>query len=324
MRILLSITFLSGLLLLGGCNAWDDDSIYANYTRAAFFDVTDASGNRQLIRYIDGNATQDWNVQAEVPGLDLGEALLIEDHVWLGHTSRKAIYQVAPISGEVVRRIEGLPIQPHLMAIGHKQILVADTVADAICFVTLRQGRAYQPAYSGRPQAIRYNNSRFYLQQNDTEIAIYDESALALRTTLQFPPSIKDIAFDRNYSLRVGSCDSAGRLYGAIIDPNGDLIVTPNFLVPYTKVRYTPYIDNPFGTEYLKDLQLRDGNLESTRGEPLIDSIADFEADFFEGKVYVQRGDSLFRYQISRDSLLDGRPFPYQMRKAFFLYGLSD
>jgi hypothetical protein len=324
MRILLYISILGVLLLGSGCNGWDDDSLYANYTRAAFFDVTDPGGNRQLIRYIDGVATTEWNAQADVPGLDLGEALLIEDHVWLGHTGRKAIYQVAPISGEVVRRIEGLPIQPHLMAVGHKQLFVADTVADAICFVSLRQGRAYQPAYTGQPQAVLYNNSRFYLQQNGSEIAIYDESALALRTTLRLPTTIKDIAFDRNNSLRVGSCDSAGQRFGAIIDPNGDFVSTPNFLVPYTKVRYTPYIDDPFGSEFLKDLQLKDGNLETTRGEPLIDSIADFEADFFEGKVYVQRGDSLFRYQISLDSLLEGRPFPYTMRKAFFLYGLSE
>lgn len=323
--LLLSISLFSGLLLLAsGCNGWDDDSIYANYTRAAFFDVSDSLGQRQLIRYIDGKATLAWNAVAEVPGTDLGEALLIADHVWLGNVQRKAIYQVAPISGEVVRRIEGLPIRPHLMAIGTKQLLIADTTANAICFVTLRNGRAYQPAYTGRPQALLYNNSRFYLQQNDSEIAIYDESALALRTTERLPTRILAIAFDRNFSLRVDSRDSTGQRFGAILDPNGDFFSTPNFLVPYDKVRYTPYFDNPFGSEYLHDLQWKDGNLETTRGEPLLDSIDDFEADFFEGKVYVQRGDSLFRYQISLDSLLEGYTFPYRMRKAFFLYGYSE
>lgn len=316
---------LCGLLLFAsGCNGLDDDSVYANYTRAAYFDVTDSQGDRQLIRLIDGKLELDWNAQAGVPGADLGEALLIGDQLWLGDIARKAVYQVAPISGEVMRRFEGLPIQPHLMAVGSRQVLIADTALKAICFVTLRQGRAYQPPFTGHPQALLYNNGRFYLQQDSFAVAIYDEAALALRTTVTLPTRITDMAFDRNYQLRLDSQDSSLQRYGAIIDPNGDYLSTPNFRVYYDKVRYTPYFNAPYGSEYLNDLAIRAGNLETTRAEAVLDSIDDFEADFFEGKVYVQRDDSLFRYQIRMDSLLEGYAFPYRMRKAFFLYGYSD
>jgi hypothetical protein len=319
------LLFLGCVLLLGsGCNGLDDDSVYAIRTRAAFFDVQDSLGARQLIRLIDGVPTLQWNTRAETPGSDLGEALLVGDHVWLSNVTRQSILQVAPISGEVLRRIEGLPIQPHLMAVGNKQILVADTVAGAICFVAIRQGRAYQPPYQGRPQAILYNNSRFYIQQDGNAVAIFDESALAERTTLALPTRITDIAFDRNFSVRVNSIDSLGQRYAAIIDPNGDFFSAPNFTVLYDKVRYTPYFDNPFGSEYLKDLQTRGGNLETTLLDPVLDSIADFEADFFEGKVYVRRGDSLLHHQITTAARIQGWHFPYQMRKAFFVYGYTE
>lgn len=322
MRKLQLILFLT-VLLAAGCNGWDDDSVYAIHTRAAFFVVEDGT-NRHLVRLAEDRLSMDWNASTGVPTGRLGDAIMVENMVWLSDVESNSVIEYDPVQGSSERKYTGLPIRPHRFAVGRTQLFVMDTIANKIAFVRLRNGDVISPEYMGLPQSVRYNNNRFYLQQNDREIAVYDEQALATRAIIPIDGRIEGTYFDKNYSLRVINVDTAGIRYTAIIGGNADYVAIPNYVVDLDMVRYTPYLNVRFGNEVTDDLQLRDGNLETLLLAPLLDSVQDFEADFFDGQVYAKRGDSLLQYSVRLDSVVAKWHFPYQLESAFFQYGGGD
>lgn len=311
------------MLFLLGCG-WDDDSQFEVRTRAVFFFCPDTSGGgMQVVRLDENGYAPNWNEAFGIANHDLSAFASRQNMVWLSSGNLKVLLEVNPVTGQTERRFNGLPLSPHVFAIGRKQALIADTLQDAIAFVDLKDGSS--PFVLQNVHALKcvYNNSKFYLAHGTDSLTIYDESALYPRARLALGADIDDLMFDNIYNLRVASHDSTHR-YLAIVTANGDYVSTPNYSVDHSKVRFSPYFYPKFGSEYTLDLQLTGHSLATTRLDPVLDSIDNFEADFFEGKVYGTWQDSLFIFDLGKNLGQSRMAFPFQPMQAFFQYGGED
>lgn len=311
------------LLLLGlamwlglGCNGWDDDSGYATRTAAMFFLAHDSLADLPtLVRYEADAYERSWNERVGISDADLSSATMRENHIWLSSGNQSRVIEVDPATDEVVQSFAGLPVRPHVFGVGRLYLLVGDTVEDRLAFVRLRSGSAVEVPFEGEAGRIIYNNERFYLQSGPAQLTVYDERALTPRFSVDFAHPILDHQFNRfnNIYVLTGRNDST---FNTIVSGPSDVVSAPESPVNYQKVRYTPWFDARYGSEYLSDLRLS-GDQWTSENDPLLASITNFEADFFEGQAYLQRNDSLFRYDLHQRSTEAGMPFDLWLLRSW-------
>lgn len=305
---------------MAGCNGWDDDSEFEIGTKAAFFLSPDPSGGLQLIRVdADGYSTM-WNESVGVPSASLSDVDFRDNMLWLSNGNEKSIRQVDPTDGKVERQFNGLPIAPHVISVGLEQILIADTFARSVAFVRIKDGESFVVKTGIKARRCINNAHRFYLVHATDSVTIYDEKALHPRGYASFGAYVDDIMFDKYKNIRVVSHDSAQQYVG-IIGANYEAVAVPNYPVGFKKIEYTPYFFARFGSEITQDLKLDDMILQTLQLDPLLDSLDDFDTDFFSGIVYGKRQDSLLRYDYARDSVLGTEYFPYEIIRGYYQYG---
>lgn len=311
---------LAGFLLASGCRL-DDDTDYAIRTYSSFFLMEKPNGELTLLRYQQDShlLTESWNTTANVPDPDLSAAEMVENVVWIASGPQRSILQVSPAYGSVQEKFGDLPLAPHHIAVGDKQVLIADTTAHKVAFLRRRNGKVQEIAFQGKPGKCIYNSGKFYLQVDDSLIAIYDEAALSPRNTVSVGLRVDELLLTRYHTIVAMSHDSS-TTYRVILDPNADVLIGENAPVFYTKLRPTPYFSVRFGTEFLQDLQLLQGNLTDETGTLLADSILDFEADFFEGTLFYTRGQDWVVKRISGLETLDSLAFQGRFIQAFHQY----
>lgn len=299
----------------------DDDSSYEIRTYSSFFLVQKPNGLLSIYRYQQDLHQMDsaWNLNANVPDAELSDALMLDNVVWIASGVQKSIFQLSPTFGSVKEKFDNLPIAPHYIAVGEKQVLISDTAAGKIAFVKLRNGDVQEIEFEGKPGKSLYNSGKFYLQVDDSLVAIYDESAMTTRATVSNGLLVDALLLNRYHAIVVISHDST-TTYQVLIDPNSDILIGEKYPVFFTKILPTPYFSAKFGGEFIKDLQIQGGNLMDQTGTILADSIQDFEADFFEGTLFYTRGQDLVVKSI--DSLLtqDSLSFQGRMVRSFHQY----
>jgi hypothetical protein len=319
LRKYLALVF-SLLLSLSGCRL-DDDSSYEIRTYSSFFLVQKPDGNLSLYRYVGDDHTleAEWNQNASIPDADLSDAEMIDNMVWIASGPQKAVLQVNPTYGSVQQRFGDLPLSPHHIAIGEKQMLIADSAAHKVAFVKLRNGDVQEIEFTGKPGMALYNSGKFYLQVDDSLVAIYDESAMTTRATVSIGKRLDALMLNRYHAIVVMTHDTSTS-YRATIDPNADYLIGEVYPVFYTQLLPTPYFSKRFGNEYLLDLEVLNTNLIDEHGLVLADSIQDFEADFFEGTLFYTHGQDFVVKSI--DSLItrDSLTFQGTFIKSFHQY----
>jgi hypothetical protein len=316
----LGIVLLPLLLLMAGCRI-DDDSNYAIRTYSNFFLVEKPDGRLSIYQYRPDEHVLDsaWNEKVGIPSADLSDATMVDNLVWVASGPQKVILQVSPTFGSTQERFGSLPLAPHFIAVGEKQVLVADTAAGKVAFVKRRNGDVQEIAFTGKPGMCIYNSGKFYLQVNDSAVAVYDESALSPRSELTIGLPVDELLLNRYHAILVITHDSAST-YRVLIDPNADYLIGQPEPVFYSKIRPTPYFSVRFGEEFLRDLQLSGGNLIDEQGTVVADSIADFEADFFEGTVFYTRGQDFVVKSIADLTTVDSLSFQGRFIKSFHQY----
>lgn len=316
MRKFLGFSALFGLLLSVGCNGWDDDSGYATRTAAMFFLAEDSLvGESTLVRYEADAVEEGWNERFGISNAALSDVEMKDNLLWLSSGSQKSVLQVEPGTEKVEERFDNLAIRPDFFAVGRLYMLVADAVENRLMFVRLKNGEAVEVPFEGLAGRIIYNNERFYLQSGQSELIVFDERALTPRFTVDFAHPILDHQFNRynNIYVLTGASDST---FNTIVSGPSDVVSAPEQPVNYQKVRYTSYFDARYGSEYLKDLRLS-GSQWTSENSPLLDPINNFEADFFEGQAYLQRNDSLLRYDLFSQSIEAGIPFNLKLLRGW-------
>lgn len=314
------VLFLSLVLAWSGCRL-DDDSQYAIRTYSSFLLVRLPNGELSLQRYSmdDLSMEESWNTRANVSNADLSDAWMVDNQVWISSGNQRALLAVSPGFGSVKERLGDLPIAPHHFAVGNKQILIADTVAGSVAFVKRKNGDTQVVDFQGKPGVCLYNSNKFFLQKDDSLVVVYDETAMTPRATLSNGIAIDYMQLNR-YNAPVLSSHDSTRYYRANVDPNADVIIGGKFAVYYYNLRATPYFTARFGTEYLMDLSMLNGNLIDESGTVLADSIAGFDADFFEGTVFYSRGADLVIRRLQDLSLVDSLPFQGKLIRSFHQY----
>lgn len=313
------LLILVSAFVLTSCG-WDDDRAYAIESRASFLIAeSNASGLPTVWRYQAGVLQAGWNGDMGVADADFGGLAFKEGSLWLADVGASSILQIDPSSEDVVERIDGLPIRPHYFAIGERHILVGDTSSQQIAFIRRKNGEEVVIDLDAAPGRVIYNNRLFFLQKGDSSLAIYDEWALTPRNSIDLPHPIQHLQFNRLRnaftSMRDGNDDYLGSVSGST-----GLVSREADPVPYQKIRFTPYLEARFGSEWPDDLRLTDGELSSERlFFPM--SMTNFEADFFAAKLFYQSGDSLYFYDLATQTGLDQFYFPDSMTSSVHWVG---
>jgi hypothetical protein len=264
-----------------------------------------------------------WNSKANISDADLSDAGMVDNLVWLASGNQHSLLQVNPTSGSIKEKFGHLPLAPHHFAVGVKQVLVADSLAHEIAFLKRKNGDIQKIQLKGKPGICIYNSGKFYLQIDDSLVAIYDESAMTPRATVRNGLPVDELLLNRYHAIVVMSHDSL-RTYRVSIDPNADYLIGVKYPVFYSKLRPTPYFSIRFGREYLYDLMAAGPNLTDEASTVFADSILDFEADFFEGTLFYTRGRDFVAKSIEGLSVMDSLNFQGRFVKSFHQYALGE
>lgn len=317
----LSATLVLTLLMLQGCRSLDDDSEFEIKTYSSFFLVKKNNGDQSLYQYRQADHRLDsaWNVKVGVPDAELSDALMKDNFVWIANATQHLVLQANPSSGIVNESFSHLSIAPHHFSIGEHQVLISDTVANKVAFLKRRNGHLQEIEFEGKPGKSIYNSGKFYLQVDDSLVAIYDETALTVRATIHIGLLIDELLLDRYHTIIVMAHDSS-TTFKALITANADYLVGDVFPVLFSKYRPTPYFTAQFGSEYLHDLELLNGNILNEIGFVRADSVLDFEADFFEGTLFYTHGNDFVAKSIVDQTPFDSLSFHGHFLSAFHQY----
>lgn len=316
-RYLFYILFLA--ITVSGCQSLDDDSDYANETYASFVKVTNLDGSKSLLRYSNPVIDLNWNTNAGIANHDLGDATMVENKVWLSNTNSKEIVVVSPSSAKIIERYDNLPIVPHFLAVGEKQVFVSDTIAQKVAFVKRRNGKVQTLEIEGKSGQCIYNAGTFFFQSGDQSVGILNEQAMTLQATIDIGKSIDVLQFDRYKSVIVSAHDSS-KFYQALVSYTRESETKTPFVVNYSKVCATPYFAAKYGTEYLLSLYLKQSRIETASSVLIEPNVDDFEVDFFEGTILFKRNDSLHIKSITTGIEEAQFPFSGTMNGAFHQY----
>ena len=300
---------------------WDDDREYEVRTRAAFLVAEDVNtGLHKVWRHEAGVLQEGYNRDLGVPDGSFSGLQYRDGELWMGNSSSQEILRIDPSNDEIVERISGLPLQPHSFSVGERYILLGDTVNNQIAFVRIRNGEAYVVDVPADPGQIWHNNRMFFLQLGDSSIYVYDEWALTTRYEHTLNDRIVETQFNQLLNFYISLVDSSGEdLFALVSGTDGSLAVERDN-VNYQKIRFSPYLDDRFGTEWTFDLRL-DGTQLSSGTLIFPDSLNNFEADFFESRLYYQWNDSLFQYDLNTQSRQDSFPFPDNLVSSVYWVG---
>ena len=309
------------LLSLSSCNGWDDDSEYEILSRAAYFVCeTDVSNHLTVHQLVDTTFIWSWNNQVGVPDEDFSDLKFEEGYLWLSSGNQRKLLQIQPKDNSIENQWTNLSIRPHHFAIGEKYILIGDTLEEQLAFIKRRNGKVYQTGLGGPPGHILYNHGRFFLEQGYSSYVVYDELALAQRSTFTFNHPILESQFDRYKNLHITTADSSDYYYGALSGVND--VFREDALVNFGRTRYSNYYDDKFGSEFLLDLrqygpELRAGSVVYA------DSVEDFEVDFFASQLYYTWEGEMFRKDLKTDRVLTLGVFPERIVRSVYWVGVQ-
>lgn len=298
---------------------WDDDSEFDISTRASFFLTTDGNGLR-IVRLVNGGLEADWNTKFGISNANLSDMDLRDNYVWLASGAQRSILQINPETEAVEETFGNLPIAPHFIAVGEEQVIAADTAANRLIFVKKKNGKVVEVNFDQHPGPVLYNNQRFFLVVDTHFVSIYDEKALTPRAVLDCERTIREIHFSEFNNLEVITSDTSGS-FQAVIAGTADIFAKAPFAVSYQKIRFTPYFTQRFGNEFLEDLRLVNGELQLPLLDVLYSPLEDFETNFFSGRAYLQRSDTLLVFNLHNQVVEDTLNFPYAMVRVYHQIG---
>lgn len=297
------------MLGLQSCG-WDDDSEYEARTRASFLIAEDANtGLRKVWKHEAGVLLEGWNRDLGIPDANFSGLEYLEGELWLGDAIGQRILRIDPSNDEVLERFDGLPIQPHYFSVGERYILIGDTITDQLAFIRLRNGEVIITEFEEEPGPAIHNNRLFFLQVGDSSIHVIDEWALTARHENDFSYTITEVQFNQLKNVYLTLKDDADDDYLGLLSGTDGSIAREGDPVAYQKIRYSPYLEARFGTEWLTDLRLNNTQLIS--GAIVFpDSMTNFEVDFFESRLFYNWQNTLYHYDLNTQNRLDSFAFP--------------
>lgn len=284
---------LAALLLLAGLPGcrFDDDDAYRIRTRTSLLLVRDSAGMLGLWRLADGAADSAWE---RTLGLETGAlrgADAAAGRCWLADGPGGRMLE-ADLAAETVLRTYPMR-NPGLVCAGERYLLCADTSQARLIWYRMGRSDSTGRAAPAKPRIIRYHAGKFFVAFHDGQLGVYHEQALAplYIDTLESPAL--DLQWDGVHYL-VARIDRGSRRFEARMSYSTNRLEPQLQEISASKIRYTPFRRTEYGAEWLTAVRLQNGQLD-VPGAPAAD---DFEADFREGVLWIQRTDTLFRHEI--------------------------
>ena len=310
-------------LVLSACS-FDNNEDYVLETKAGLFLTQDSTGKKSLHRVEKDTTYEGWNVSAfGIQDADLGDMQGQDNELWVSDITHKKIIGYHLAKKERTDNFSTGALIPHYICVGDKYILLSDTVARKIGYLKRSNGDLTIWDIGYRSGKAAYKLQRFYLPA-DHRLFILSEPAISEITHHLLQNTPFEMAFDnrtsgflyakRNDTLLVSGVDI---LTGTLQNDNTLPRESP---AGYDKIRFTPYRVATFGKELTTNLILANHRI----GYALPNGgIQDFEADFFESKVYYKRNDTLYRQHLSLATPEYAHPFQAQFLGAHFYRDFS-
>jgi hypothetical protein len=287
-------------LSLSGCRrGLDDDSLYVNEWKATF------------IRYQQPNATigklsntGNWNpnwLGSILSGRNLTGNIAITGHyLWLCADNELVIVDLR--SDEISEKYTFSDVRIKEFAVGNQCVLLLDSVNRKLAVAIRRSDTKLK--FEGKidlpiaPVSAGYAKNRFFVTMADSSIWVYNENAVAVTDTLRFPGFFLVDRHVSTYSNMNLTFQKAADLnyYMTVFNGSNGTFSNPYRLENIIKVRASPITQIKTETEYLGTVQL----LTNGKLNPAIipDSVSNFEIDFVFSRLYYQKADSCYQFQI--------------------------
>jgi hypothetical protein len=292
------VGFWLGLLglasMLFSCS-FENDAKYNPQKRASVFLVQDSLANRTLLKWEpNGTVLLDWHKQLGLTDVAAMAGDAPKGQIWLCEPAAKKIIIVDVVSGTVASTIYP-PITPHIIAVGFDKVCVADTVLNKLWFrEKAGRQRSHEVSLQEQPRLLAANTAKFYVATKSS-VMVYSEEAMAPRlvNSLPFPLYAHDCAFDilKNAHITYYSAqaDTTKTRYRNTVSATGDIASVPQ-ITNTAKTRFTPYYKAAEETEYLQNVELKNGTV--TAGIVSVPA-QDFSMDFRASQLFVFRNDSI-------------------------------
>ncbi|MDX2249108.1 MAG: hypothetical protein SF052_20140 [Bacteroidia bacterium] len=303
------LTILLAGTTLCGC-VFDDDLRFVPQTHTGFI-LSQQTDQKSLIRIIADQVERDWKVY---PGVgEISDFSGTEKTIWFAEGDKRQIFEYDPENQQVLQTFSTGELTPDYICVGESVILICDSVEEKIGFFRLKNEKLTLTTPGYKPGKAVYRSGKFYVKADDRIVDIYDEQAFASIGKAIFEYKIVEIEADARSRIFIHTREG-NTSRQAFIDYNSNNIAEPEKVVAYEKIRYTPYVENPLGKEYMRDLQQVNGKL-NIAGSPVC---SDFEIDFFESVVYFIRQDSLYSLHIIDNAEAARIPLTGKFQKAWY------
>lgn len=238
----------------------------------------------------------DWNAGG-IPAGKLGGMSGRNGTLWAGELNNDALWRYDCRSNES-QRFALDSLSPQALCAGERYLLIADSSREQIGFWDMRKNRiVHRVAVGGLGGACGWQSGRFFVSAVG-RVDVFNERALARQAQVHVPEarSFLRIYGERDDALLLDAMTASGRK-AMLLDFN-TLEIRAVVAEAYRKVALNPFIRQQFGTEWTQPrLQLDAQGRFSP--EILPDSARDFEADFFESRLFVILQDSLKAFEMS-------------------------
>jgi hypothetical protein len=165
-------------------------------------------------------------------------------------------------------------------------------------------------------------NHKFYIKQGEKNMGIYEETNFGERENLVFNYPIQDIQVDVNTSagiwVQTKNQDTTYESSISLLSDSynfADRLRESKTNPPYTKKRYSPYSNKPFGKEYLYPVYLYKGKFSLIAS---VQNISDFEMNFFESQVFYLKSSKLYHYNVAKKQTSELGAFSGSFLKSYF------
>ena len=279
-------------LLWGVSCQFDNDESFWIRTLSTYF-LEESLEGRRIIRLDENGVNPHWEQQLGLEGDDISDMAGAGDRLWLTSASRQSVYEISARSGQLLNEYTIPNVQPSGIGVGDKYVLLTDSVNHQVVFLDKKKGDWVVRENIIRPGKVTYRSPLFFVEIDREQVGIFDARALALTQELIVGRPIFDLQNDNRFFTLVYSGQDT--VFESRIDFSTRNI-GGRVRTRFNKIRHSPFRSVDVGRELLDPVSLlQDQTLSLGPDGP----VNDFEVDFFEGLIYFQRNDSLFRHPLS-------------------------
>lgn len=306
-------------LLPIGCNR-NDDALYAKRLDTSYFLIASRTvpGSTSITRVSGGNAQP--NFQQVLGVAQPTDVLVAGGFLYVADGAAPRIVKYS-LDANTVAGTFTTPGVVSGLAAGDRFVLLLDANQNTVYLMNQQWGVAgfVTVPLSFRPVVATYNADRFYIAGTAGQVAILNEVAVSVVTTLNVGTvwQAQYAGINNGFSPQVYWRNAARTpLFRSGIDANGNYL-RDTVRTSFGKIRLTPFSRTQFGTEWLTDIT-QTGNRLNVPALP--DTVQNFEADFRTALLFYQSRDSLFRFNLQTARREAAWPLAATLLKATHSY----